>query len=90
MEPRQCRDFDAAHALELSHSRPVDHSLCSGTYVDSRRIDGETLRLRVLWETGARSSTLLFFASFASPYRPLRLKAFLPQQFPAALRRLFH
>jgi hypothetical protein len=36
MEPRQCRDFDAAHALGLSHSQPTDHSL----YEFQRRFQG--------------------------------------------------
>lgn len=70
MEPRQCRDFDAAHALGLSHSRPVDHSLCGGSYVDSGKIDGETMRLRVSGarpEALPRSLQLLFFAFLASP-----------------------
>jgi len=38
MEPRQCRDFDAAHALGLSHSQPTDHSL----YEFQRRFQGRS------------------------------------------------
>jgi hypothetical protein len=40
MEPRQCRDFDAAHALGLSHSQPTDHSL----YEFQRRFQGPVKR----------------------------------------------
>jgi len=79
MEPRQCRDFDAAHALGLSHSQAADHSLCGSSYVDSR-----------VGKTAVAADTSIKGRAFFPELEAFRSRRRPPEQFTIPLRRLLH